>query len=75
LISSRNIIQIPQEIKVPACFLNIGRFVGAIGDYSVKEGGKLGFYFKLLNFGEGATSNAAVHRELFSSTALNVELR
>ena len=37
LISSRNIMQIPQEMTVSAWLLNIGKFVGATEDYFVKE--------------------------------------
>jgi len=32
----------------------VGGFIGSIGDYFVEGGGKFGFYFELLSFGEGA---------------------
>ena len=43
-------------------------FFGSIGDYFVEEGGKFGFYFELLSFGEGDTSSdAAAHRAFVSA--------
>jgi len=43
-------------------------FFGSIVDYFVEEGGKFGFYFELLSFGEGDTSSdAAAHRAFVSA--------